>query len=204
MKIQYAQRLLLFFGLILLLLLYYLEPAYANGRGGNVYVEPSVTLIDQSVKVNPGTYMTYTLDSLPPGAKTGIKIKVTGGMNNDIFVYLLDTENYSRFIRRQKFFTYIQNSKVVYQNSFELSLPQSGPYYLVLDNTTSILSSKNVQAYVMSVLNQPLEQHISLKKRLEDFYGKLSENVRLSRLQYVRQTLRRGECFFKSRYHHML
>ncbi len=175
MKIQYAQRLLLSFGLILFLLLYYLESAHANGGGGNVYIEPSVTLIDQSIKINPGTYMTYTLDGLTPGAKTGIKINVTGGMNNDIFAYLLDTENYSRFIRKQKFLTYIQNSKVVYQNAFELSLPQSGPYYLVLDNTNSILSSKNVQVYVMSVLNQPSEQHIALKKGLEEFYGKLSE-----------------------------
>ncbi len=173
-RLHYSQRFLLSISLILFLILFYLEPAYANG-GGNAYVEPSVTLIDQSIKVSPGTYMTYTLDSLTPGAKVGIKINVTGGMNNDIFAYLLDAENYARFMKKQQFLTYIQNSNVVYQNSFELRLPQLGPYYLVLDNSNSILSSKNVQVYVMSVLNQPLAQHIVLKNGLEEFYQKLNE-----------------------------
>lgn len=150
------------------------DPLLANG-GGNVYIEPSVTLIDQNIKLEPATYMTYTLESLSPGSKVGIKINVTGGMNNDIFVYLLDSENYARFKKKQRFLTYIQNSKVIYQNSFELKLPQSRPYYLVLDNTSSIVSSKGVQVYVMSLLSHPLAQHTELKKSLEQFYGKLNE-----------------------------
>lgn len=174
-KIQYVQKVLLSFGLILFLILHYLQLAHANGGGGNAYVEPSVTLIDQAIKVNPGTYVTYTLDSLTPGAKVRININVTGGINNDIFAYLLDAENYTRFTRKQNFLSFIQNSKVVYQNSFELTLPQSGPYYLVLDNRNSILSSKNAQIYVFTVLNQPLAQHIALKKGLEEFYGQLND-----------------------------
>ncbi|MEW6377844.1 MAG: DUF4344 domain-containing metallopeptidase [Thermodesulfobacteriota bacterium] len=63
----------------------------------------------------------------------------------------------------------------MYQNSFELRLPQSGPYYLVLDNTNSVVSSKNVQVYVISVLSQPLAHHIALKELLEQFYGKLND-----------------------------
>ena len=154
-KSLYPLMVLPTFSFFLFLILFHLEPAHANG-GGNAYVEPSVTMIDQNLKISPGTSMKYTLDSLTPGAKVGIKISVTGGMGNDISVYLLDTENYGRFMRKQRFLTYIQNSKVVYQNSFELRLPQSDPYYLVLDNTNSVVSSKNVQVYVMSVLSQPL------------------------------------------------
>jgi hypothetical protein len=173
-KTHCSQRVLLTFGFFLFLILFYPEPAHADG-GGHAYVEPSVPLIDQRIKVSPATYTTFTLDRLTPGARVGIKINVTGGTNNDIFAYLLDTENHARFMRKEKFLTYIKDSKVVYQNSFEIRLPQSGPYYLVLDNSNSILSSKNVQVYLMSVLNQPLAQHITLKKGLEEFYGILEE-----------------------------
>ncbi len=149
--------------------------AVANGDYGNVYIEPSVTLIDQDIKVSPASYMTYTLDNISPGLKLGIKIDVSGGMNNDIFVYLLDFENYSRYINKQRFLTFIQNPTIVYQNTYEFRLPKSGPYYLVLDNTNSIISSKYVRVYVTNLLNQPLPYHVELQKVHEKLYKALKD-----------------------------
>ncbi len=161
--------------LLFLFLFVTINPLRSNAGSGNVYVEPSVTLIDQNIKVSPATYMTYTLDNLPPGSKVGIKINVTGGTNNDILVYLLDSENYARFTRKQKFSTYMKNPKIVNQGAYALKLSQSGPFYLVLDNTNSIVSSKNVQVYVLNLLSQPLEQHEELKKSFDRFYGMLNQ-----------------------------
>lgn len=149
--------------------------ALANGGYGNVYIEPSDTLLDQDIKVSPASYMTYTLDNISPGSKLGIKIVVSGGMNNDIIVYLLDSESYSRYINKQNFLTFIQNPKIVYQNTYELRLPKSGPYYLVLDNTNSIISSKYVRVYVINLLNQPLPYHVELQRVHEKFYKALKD-----------------------------
>src|SRR5258708_25725370 len=62
----------------------------------NVIVEPYRTLINDTVPVNAGQYIHYQLQ-LTRGGALVVRFNVSGGVNNQANVWLLDSSNFQRF-----------------------------------------------------------------------------------------------------------
>jgi hypothetical protein len=135
-----------------------------------VYVEPSQTLIRETVQVAAGRAATY--DFTLSGASTlTADFRVTGVANDQIRVRLLDPPNYQLYLAGKQFL-YSQGTSGSVRSSakYTFQVPQANVYYLVLDNTGAWLLPRTVQLYVYAVLPEPTPEQIDFQNKISTLY----------------------------------
>lgn len=122
-----------------------------NLRGGGGILPSSHTenIVNGLVTVNAGAYEDYQF--VVPSGASSIQVSgsftASGGSGNDIKVYIMDSINFINWQNGHSANTYY-NSGQVTTSTISATLPSSGTYYLVYDNTFSIISQKNVNTQV--------------------------------------------------------
>jgi hypothetical protein len=100
-------------------------------------------IVNENVTVNASSYAYYNF-TVPSAAST---IQVNGNFTvaggNDIKVYIMDESNFKNWQNGQNPSTYYNSGELTAGN-FTVTLPSSGTYYLVYDNTFSLNMQKNV------------------------------------------------------------
>ena len=91
------------------------------------------------------TYYPITVPADATNVSVDGHFTATGGLGNDIEVYVLTEDNFVNFKNGHPSPT-LYNSGKVTQDSISVTLPASGNYYLVFNNNFSLLTPKAVQA----------------------------------------------------------
>jgi len=107
----------------------------------------SMPITNGALTVNALAYSWYQF-TVPQGAN-GVNVNghftASGGIGNDIIVYVLDEDGFANFKNGHPARTYYNSQKVT-QASIEAGLPNvPATYYLVFDNRFSLLTPKAVQ-----------------------------------------------------------
>ena len=102
-------------------------------------------IYDSTYKVGPGQYRYFAL-SLPDVCTIQGGFRASAGLGDNIMVYLMDEEDFALYQNENQFRTYYSSGKIEY-DTFEITL-NPGKYYIVLSNTYSIFSTKNIQLQV--------------------------------------------------------
>jgi hypothetical protein len=145
-------------------ILYQATNGATAGKPNSGYQTPASTLISQpqprfvpvtngALTVNASAYSWYQF-TVPQGA-TGVNLNghftASGGMGNDIIVYVLDEDGFANFKNGHPARTYFNSEKIT-QASIGAVLPNDpATYYLVFDNRFSLITPKAVQ--VTATLN---------------------------------------------------
>jgi hypothetical protein len=131
-----------------------------------VLVEPSTTQVRQTVTVEAQKGLVYSVP-LTQGSSLVARFQVTGGLNNQIKVMLLDSPNYRLYQANQKY-SYFQGTtgEVRGTGNYIFKVPQTGVYDLIVDNSAAWLLSREVQLYVYSVQPNPTAQTIEAQQAL--------------------------------------
>jgi Putative metallopeptidase len=135
-----------------------------------VYLEPSQTLIRQTVQVPAGRVAAYDF-TLEPGTTLSADFRVSGGANNQIKVWLVDAVNYQLLLAGKQF-RYFTGTSGSVRNTAKYAFPvrQANIYYLVLDNRGAWLLPRNVQLYVYAKLPRPTPEQIEIQKQMNSMY----------------------------------
>jgi len=160
--------------------------AIALGLGGvsaeaqsNVYVEPSASLVNQTVTVAPGQFAAYKL-SLTRGASFVAVFKVEGGLDNKVNVWLLDLANFQQYQARQRFMFFQGTSgtdgTIQQVARYAVRVPETNLYYLVVDNQRSQVFPRTVNIYSYAVLPSATEESLKAQRGMEALYEKLKQH----------------------------
>ena len=103
---------------------------------------------DSIYKVGPGAY-TYVQFSVSCTANIQGGFIAADILGNDIIVYILDDTNFANFEKNNEISPYYFSGKVQ-SDVFDVTLTQ-GDYYIVMSNTYSTISTKNVQLQAASL-----------------------------------------------------
>ena len=108
----------------------------------------SETIVDTAFTVNSGNWSAYKFE-VPPNAKN-VKVSghfaATGGVNNDIEVFLTNEDGMANLKNRNPYKRFYFSGRVT-QNSIDAPLPPSpDTYYLVFDNRFALMIPRAVQA----------------------------------------------------------
>jgi hypothetical protein len=105
------------------------------------------TIIDSAFTVSAISSRFYRFE-IPPGA-TGIRVEghfvATGGTGNDIQALVLSEDDFVNWQNGHPASAYYDSGKVT-QSTITATLPGPGVYYLVFNNTFSLITPKAVQA----------------------------------------------------------
>ena len=108
--------------------------------------QQSQNIVNGLITVQAGGYNYYIFNvdtsTMHNVTVTG-SFQASGGSGNDIVVAILDSTGFTNFSNGHTVTTYY-NSGQMTVGSINASLTASGEYYLLYENTFSILSSKNV------------------------------------------------------------
>ncbi|HWR36251.1 MAG TPA: DUF4344 domain-containing metallopeptidase [Clostridia bacterium] len=139
----------------------------------SVYIEPSRNLVRDVIQVSAGQAKWYAL-TLERGSIVYADFKVEGGLNNKAAVWLLDEFNLRQFLAHQQFRYFPGTSgEVRGVGRYTFGVPQSGTYYLVIDNGRAWFMPRNVKVYAYEVLPyQPAELQMA-EQQLATFYNVL-------------------------------
>jgi hypothetical protein len=144
----------------------------------NVYVEPSASLVNQTVTVAPGQFAAYKL-SLTRGASFVAVFKVEGGLDNKVNVWLLDLANFQQYQARQRFMFFQGTSgsdgTIQQVARYAVRVPETNLYYLVVDNQRPQVFPRAVNIYSYAVLPSATEESLKAQRVMEDLYGKLKQ-----------------------------
>jgi hypothetical protein len=152
----------------------------AVAHGQNVFVEPFVGLIRETSDIKPGQYIWYELP-LEARAKFVVEFHVRGGLSQQINVWLTDPPNFQQFKAGQQFKVLRGTSGLIRGVArYEVVVPETGQYYLVLDNRRAILLNRQVYVYAFSVPLHPTRESVDIQSRLQQAYEGLKKifNVR--------------------------
>jgi len=116
----------------------------ANTPELNLNLQGTV-LYDSVYKVGPGRYTSLSV-SLPNVCTIQGGFIASAGLGDNIIVYVLDEQAYGLYQRGDTVSTYYNSGKVEF-GTFDLTL-NPGDYYVILSNTYSSFSTKNVQLQV--------------------------------------------------------
>jgi hypothetical protein len=112
-----------------------------------IVAQPQTQIITNGALTVTALGSSYYKFVVPPGA-TNVSVdghfSATGGMGNDIIVCILTEDQFVNFQNHHSTPTYYNSGKVT-QDGINATLPGGGTYYLVFDNTFSLLSPKAVQ-----------------------------------------------------------
>lgn len=148
---------------------------FSNATYSEVFIEPSVTLINQDIQVQAGYYSFYEFN-LNAGDTLNAKFFSSGGLNNKVQVWLVDYQNFQRFKANQQFL-YFNGSSGEIQGlaSFAFTIKQSNRYVLVVDNRKAFFQSRLVNLYVYAVLREDTKESLAMKSGLEQFSHTIHE-----------------------------
>jgi competence protein ComGC len=110
----------------------------------------SVNIVNGLITVNANSYEDYqfTLPSSATNVHVSGSFTASGGSGSDIIVYIMDSTEFTNWSTGHQVSTYY-NSGQLTTSSFDVALPNgAGTYYVVYDNTYSLLSQKNVNTQV--------------------------------------------------------
>ena len=102
-------------------------------------------IYDSTYKVGPGTY-TYLPLTLPDVCTIQGGFISSAALGDNIIVYLVDEGDFALYKRGDDFRTYYSSGKIEY-DTFDITL-NPDKYYIILSNTYSTFSTKNVQVQV--------------------------------------------------------
>jgi len=136
-----------------------------------VTLEPSTTQVRQTVTVAAHNGLVYSLP-LTEGSALVARFQVTGGLNNQIKVLLLDLPNYQLYQAHQQY-SYFQGTtgQIRGTGHYVFKVPQTGMYDLLVDNSAAWVLPRQVQLYVYSVLPTPTSQTIEAQQTLTKSLG---------------------------------
>ncbi len=102
-------------------------------------------IVDETVTVPAGAYRYYFFNINYDNVKLTIAIEVLSG--NDITVHVTDETNYEKWIEGESAQGYLSRQKM---GSFtaDLTLGPAGRYYVILDNTYSVITGKSVHIVI--------------------------------------------------------
>ena len=124
-----------------------------GGGAGMLGVGPAphtVNIVNGVQTVNAGSYQSYQV-TVPAGA-TKVSIQGTftasGGPGNDVIVYVMNSTQYVNWQNGHQTASYYDSGRLTTM-TFDATLPSGpGTYYLVYDNTFSLLAQKSVTTQV--------------------------------------------------------
>lgn len=100
------------------------------------------TLVDESFNVGPGTHQVYSWTFNMPGS-----LDISLNANSDVFLYVVDNENYAAYSAGRAFRGYAIKERVTSAN-FSVAIPK-GLNYIVINNTHSVFTSAGVGLTVL-------------------------------------------------------
>lgn len=109
-------------------------------------VQRSKRWIDESVVVPPGTHKAYG-GTYGPESTLKIKFDVTHGGNRDVDFFIFDEVNYYKWQAKQQPSFYVEKRRVTSMDE-TWPPPSTKTFYLVFDNSFSIITSKTVAARI--------------------------------------------------------
>ncbi len=116
----------------------------------------SNNVVNGMVTIGARNYQYYQI-TVPSGAispSVSGSFTASGGSGNDIKIYVMDNTNYVNWQNGHSASTYYTSGQTT-TGSISAQLPSgAGTYYLVYDNTFSLLSTKNVDTQVNLVYSQ--------------------------------------------------
>jgi len=101
----------------------------------------SITIVNTTYKVSPSTYQ-YIPFSIGCSATVNGAFSAYAALGDNIMVFVFDQSNFQKYQNGNAFTAYYESGKIA-SGSFVLNL-NSGTYYIVLSNTYSVISTKNV------------------------------------------------------------
>ncbi|MGC8622315.1 MAG: emp24/gp25L/p24 family protein [Caldisphaera sp.] len=124
---------------------------------GPTYVTQTVTIFSGSAAVNPGSYyaISFSVPSNAINVQLSGSLTASGGSGNDVRVYVMDSTNYINWQNGHSASAYYTTGQETAFN-INVGLPDgAGTYYVVFDNTFSIISSKTVTGTITLTYEVP-------------------------------------------------
>jgi len=150
-------------------------PSASVGTESNVYVEPSVLLVNQTLAVPAGRFASYKL-SLKQGTVISAAFTVDGGLDNKVNVLLLDLNNFQRYSSQQQFSAFKGTAGTIQGiANYTFKIPETNLYYLLIDNRRSGLFSRNVTIYSFAILPEPTDDSLKQQRGLQTLYQQLKQ-----------------------------
>jgi hypothetical protein len=139
----------------------------------HVYIEPWQTLIHDTISVKAGQALQYNF-GLIRGTRLSAQFQVSGGLNNTIQVLMLDQDNYQRYSFRQHYAVIRgASSEVRGVGRYNFTVPQTGVYYVLLDNGQAWLMPRNVVLRLDAVLPETTPESEKMRHDFENLYSVL-------------------------------
>lgn len=139
------------------------------------------TILNDTIKVPPGR-IGYFMLHMRCGATLTISLrKVSGGANNDVNFYVLNSLDFVQFQGSEKSRAYsrFEENRVRSGHSTDFRANVENDYYLVFDNRFSFVSPKSVQWYVEEI--EPLTHEEIVSAQLSAIY----RTIQKSGMNYV-------------------
>jgi Putative metallopeptidase len=139
----------------------------------HVYVEPWNTLIHDTVSVKAGQALQYNF-GLTRGTQLSAQFQVSGGLNNSVGVFLLDQVNYQQRAAGQHY-SVIKgaSSEVRGVGRYNFMVPQTGVYYVVLDNGRAWMMPRKIILRLDAVLPEATPESEKARQLIERLYAAL-------------------------------
>jgi Putative metallopeptidase len=138
-----------------------------------VQVEPWQTLVRDTVTVNPGQALRYNF-TLDAGTRLLAQFKVQGGLDNQLQVFVMDPANFENYTANRPFHYYHGSSGTVRGIAkSEFEVPQTGVYYILLDNGKAWLLQRNVTLHLDAILPKSTPESEQMRKGLDTVYANL-------------------------------
>jgi hypothetical protein len=120
-----------------------------DNNGNNTPQTYTVNIVNGTITVPANDYVAYVANvtSSMDNVHLSGNFTASGGSGNDIKVYVMNETNYINWSNGHQSTAYYASGQTT-TGSFNVSISTSGKYYVVYDNTFSIISSKNVSTHV--------------------------------------------------------
>jgi hypothetical protein len=138
-----------------------------------IFVEAWQVVARDTTSVNAGKAVQYSFN-VPGDTKILIEYQVQGGLDDKIRAFVVDAPNYQLYSEHRAFRQYSGKSGSVRGiGKYEIRVPQSGTYHLVLDNGNSWLLPRSVAFHVDAILPYSTTESEQLRIALETQYSLL-------------------------------
>jgi hypothetical protein len=119
--------------------------------------------------------LVYSIN-MSQGTMLVARFQVTGGLNNQIKVMLLDLPNYQLYQSHQKY-SYFRGTtgEIKGTGHYIFKAPQTGVYQLVVDNSEAWVLPRQVQLNVYSVSPTPTSQSLQAEQQLTNLLGQVGK-----------------------------